>query len=149
VVRYAILLKFKPGTTDERTTVMLEGTEAMVSKQRGVVSNSLGRDLGLRDTAVSFGAVIDFEDENAYFASTPSRSTIDSVVRCWPQSWNVPSCVTFACKNVRRAVVPPCRQSQRSRPRDLLMRRETLAKAVFTWQAPSSGLPLRQRIPSS
>jgi heme-degrading monooxygenase HmoA len=68
LVRYVTLLKFEPGTTDDQITAMLEGAVAMLAKQRGILSHSLGRDLGLRDNSMSFGAVIDFEDEDAYSA---------------------------------------------------------------------------------
>ena len=68
MVRYVILMKVKADTTDDQYAAVLQGAEAMLAKQRGIVSHSLGRDLGLRDTAWSFAAVIDFEDEDAYWA---------------------------------------------------------------------------------
>jgi hypothetical protein len=68
VVRYVILIKVKTDTTNDQYAAVLQGAEAMLAKQWGIVSHSLGQDLGLRDTAWSFAAVIDFEDENAYWA---------------------------------------------------------------------------------
>jgi hypothetical protein len=68
VVRYVILVKVKPDTTEDQITDALDRAGPMLAKQHRIVSCSFGRDLGLRDTAWSFAAVIDFEDEDAYWA---------------------------------------------------------------------------------
>ena len=68
MIRSIVLIQFEPGTTDEQIAGVLTGAEAMLAKQPNVQGYTVRRDLDLRDGNMSLAALIDFEDEAAYFA---------------------------------------------------------------------------------
>ena len=73
MIRSIVLIQFKPDTTDEQIAGALTGADAMLAKQPNVRDYTVRRDLGLRDGNMTLAALIDFEDEAAYFAYIESE----------------------------------------------------------------------------
>jgi heme-degrading monooxygenase HmoA len=67
MIRHVIMIQLKPGTADEQIAAL---GAAMDSLRRcpGMLALTWGRDQGLRDGNMSFAAVFDFADEEAYRA---------------------------------------------------------------------------------
>jgi hypothetical protein len=66
MVRTIVLVKFRPGTTQAQIDAITSAVKAM--EIPGLINLSFGTDLGLREGNMSFAAVFDFEDEDAYRA---------------------------------------------------------------------------------
>ena len=64
MIRSVATVRFRAGTTDAQVDAF---TDALLALEiDGMTARSCGRDLGLRDTAVDYAIVLDFEDEAAY-----------------------------------------------------------------------------------
>ena len=66
MIRNVILVKFHPETTQEQVDALMAAVRAL--EIPGLISMSVGTDLGLRDGNMSYAGVFDFEDEEAYRA---------------------------------------------------------------------------------
>jgi hypothetical protein len=64
LIRSVATIRFRPGTTDAQIDAFAAAVLAL--EIEGITSRTLGRDLGLREQAVDFAIVLDFEDEAAY-----------------------------------------------------------------------------------
>jgi hypothetical protein len=64
VIRSVSTIRFRPGTTNEQIDAFACAVLAL--EIEGMLSCTLGRDVGLRESAADYAIVLDFTDEQAY-----------------------------------------------------------------------------------
>jgi heme-degrading monooxygenase HmoA len=78
LIRSVATIRFRPGVSDEQIDAF---ARAVLSLEiDGLTSCTLGRDVGLRESAADYAIVLDFDDEQAYrrYDNAPDHAALRS-----------------------------------------------------------------------